>query len=256
MNNPDFISFITQLARASANYILPYFQSCTLAVEQKEDQTPVTLADRGAEQLMRSMISEKYPHHGIIGEEFGSERPDAEFVWIMDPIDGTKSFVKGVPLFGSLIALLHNGKPLIGVINFPALGIFCIGDGNSTCINNAQVRVNKNSDISRATILCTDIKSHSQFQSHENLDLLIKKCDLFRTWGDCYGYYLVAAGWSEIMLDPIMNPWDLLPLIPIIEGAGGVITSWAGDSAVNANSCIATNGLLHSEVLEILNRKI
>jgi len=243
-------SFITELAHQSGAFIRPHFGRLDLAVETKSDASPVTLADRGAEELMRGLIAKKFPAHGIIGEELGSEHPDAEFVWVLDPIDGTKAFITGVPLWGTLIALLHHGQPVLGVIHQPVLGQLMIGDGTTTTLNDRPVRCRATTRLADATLLTSDTLNLAKYQNGPACDRLLAQAKLVRTWGDCYGYLLVASGWADVCLDPIMNPWDLAALVPIIRGAGGVITDWRGGAAYPAESTIASaTPTLHTHVL-------
>jgi histidinol phosphatase-like enzyme (inositol monophosphatase family) len=252
MRIKEFTEFIRTLAEKSGEIIKPYFAKADLAWEIKEDQTLVTQADRQAEAVMRDLIRQKYPKHGILGEEFGPENTSAEFVWTLDPIDGTISFARGCPLFGTLIGLLHGGMPILGAINQPVLNQLCIGDNTETSLNGRPVRLRETHHLSETMLLTTDIASISEYQK-KGFDELLRRTRLYRTWGDCYGYLLVASGGADIMLDPIMNPWDILPLIPVIQGANGVITTWTGTDAVQGNSCVAANKTIHSQVLEILN---
>jgi histidinol phosphatase-like enzyme (inositol monophosphatase family) len=253
MQMKEFTEFLCTLAEKSADVIRPYFAQANLAVEVKEDQTLVTRADREAEAAMRALIQKTYPHHGILGEEFGPENASAEFVWTLDPIDGTISFASGCPLFGTLIGLLHDDRPVLGAIHHPILNQLCIGNNTQTTLNRRAVQLREVHHLSEATLLTTDIASIGKYQKQDGFEKLLKQTRLFRTWGDCYGYLLVASGTADIMLDPIMNPWDIVPLIPIIHGANGVITTWSGTDAADGNSCIAANKTLHPQVLEILN---
>ena len=242
--------FITELATRSGDFIRPLFASPDLNVETKADASPVTIADRGAEELMRDLIAKKFPAHGIIGEEFGSESPDAEFVWVLDPIDGTKSFISGVPLFGTLIALLHCGEPVLGCIHQPILGQFMLGDGVATTLNGRIVRCRATTRLADATVLTSDLANLARYQNGPACDRLLASAKLVRTWGDCYGYLLLAAGWADVMADPIMNPWDIAALVPIVRGAGGVITDWTGGPAYPAEAIIAAaTPELHAAVL-------
>lgn len=250
MKTETALLFLETLARAAAEAILPLFRHPALAVEEKSDLTPVTIADRRAEHIMRDLITKHHPTHGIIGEEYGTERPEAEFVWILDPIDGTKSFIAGVPLFGVLIGLLHQGRPMAGCIYQPVLDELCLGGGGTTTLNGRPVRVREHVPLDRATVLCTDTMAVETHQKNAGFEKLCRRAGLFRTWGDCYGYLMVASGRADVMLDPILNPWDLLPLIPIIEGAGGRITAW--DGSAPQNSAIAAPPLLHQEVVNLL----
>lgn len=246
-------TFLIELAAASGDFIRPYFANPELEVELKSDQTPVTLADRGAEQLLRQMINAKFPHHGIIGEELGNENEQAEFVWMLDPIDGTKSFAAACPLFGTLICLLHNGAPVLGAIHQPILRQLLIGDNKSATLNERPVRLRATASLAEATLLTTDLRAPAKYQDGFRFDALVQQARLVRTWGDCYGYLLVSTGWADIMVDPILNPWDIGALIPVIRGAGGVITDWQGGDPLKGGSAIAASETLHPLVLAALN---
>jgi histidinol phosphatase-like enzyme (inositol monophosphatase family) len=246
-------TFMTELARESGDFIRPLYRQRSVAVETKADATPVTIADRGAEQLMRALIAKRFPAHGIIGEEFGSERPDAEFVWMLDPVDGTKSFISGVPLWGTLIALLHEGQPVLGCINQPILEQLMIGDGKSTMLNGAVVRCRPTKRLADATLLTSDPLNPARHQDGAKFEALQQQAKLVRMWGDCYGYLLVASGWADAMLDPIMNPWDIAALVPILRGAGGTISNWQGGPAFPAESTVAAGTAeLHAEIVAAL----
>ena len=153
---------------------------------------------------------------------------EAEHVWVLDPIDGTRSFAAAAPLFGTLIALLHHGQPVLGAIHQPVLRQLLVGDGRETTLNGRPVRVRATPRIEEATLLCSDVLTPAQHQDGGAFAALCRRARLLRTWGDCYGYLLLATGWADIMCDPIMNPWDVAALIPVVRGAGGVITDWQG----------------------------
>ena len=246
-------AFMERLAAASGEVIRPWFAAADLDVELKGDRSPVTQADREAEAVMRDLIGRRYPQHGIVGEEFGTENDGAQFVWVLDPIDGTISFASGCPLFGTLIGLLHEGKPVLGAIHQPVLEQLCVGDNTSTTLNGRTVKLRPCARLDEATLLATDLGNIARHQNYERFEALRGRTRLFRTWGDCFGYLLLAGGGADVMLDPIMNPWDLLPLIPVIRGAGGVITTWTGEDAANGASCVAANETLHPQVIELLN---
>jgi len=248
----DFKKFIKHLAVISQKEILKYFRA-DFNVGTKSDNSPVTIADKNAEELIRKEIKKDFPSHGIIGEEFGEINPNAEYKWIIDPIDGTKSFICGTVMFGTQIGLLKNNKPILGAINFPALDHFLIGDNYTTELNNKKVQVRKCNSISEAVLLTGDYFNIENYQNISAFNNLIKKVKLFRGWGDCYGYYLLASGFADIMIDPIMSPWDSLPLIPIIKGAGGIITDYQGDNPIIGDSIVASNPQIHSEVIRLLN---
>ena len=253
MNLEPYRAFLTELAERSGDFIRPLFGAPGLAVETKSDQSPVTAADRGAEELMRTMIAKKFPAHGIIGEEFGTEHGDAEFVWVLDPIDGTKSFITGVPLWGTLVALLHRGQPVLGAIHQPVLRQLMLGDGATTTLNGRAVRCRATTRIEDATLLFSDPVNPAKYQNGAAHDALLRRAKLTRTWGDCYGYLLVASGRADICLDPIMNPWDIAALVPVIRGAGGVITDWRGQPPYPAESTVAAaTPALHAQVIKSL----
>lgn len=248
----EVIQFAKILAHVSGKQILRYYRK-NFQVETKADHSPVTIADRQAEEEMRQLIMKHYPSDGIIGEEYGNHQPEANYQWVLDPIDGTKSFIGGVPLFGTLIALLYKRKPLLGVMHLPVLKELIIGTPKQTLLNNKIVQMRDCSQLSDAVLLATDHIHITQFQDGSKFEQLIKKVKFYRTWGDCFGYYLLASGFADIMVDPVMSPWDSLAIIPIIEGAGGKISDYQGNDPVNGNSLIAACPTLHQQVLSILN---
>ncbi len=253
MDEKNILAFIKLLADEAGKAIRPFFANRQTRIETKKDNTPVTEADQAAERIMRQLINKHFPTHGIIGEEFGNENENAEFVWVIDPIDGTKSFMTAVPLFGSLFGLMHNGKPVWGCINQPIIGDFCVGNGKTTWHNGTPIRVADKAHLADAVLLTTSVETIGKQKDAAAYKRLTSEIKFARTWGDCYGYYLVAAGWADIMLDPVLSPWDLLPLIPIIQGAGGIITDWNGNDPLKGNSAIAANAKLHGLVLEKLH---
>lgn len=255
MNLDPYLACLHELAAVSRDVVLPHFAQADLGVELKHDASPVTLADRGAEHAMRDLIERRFPDHGIIGEEYGTLREDAEFVWVLDPIDGTRSFISAVPLFVTLIGLMHRGRPLLGAIQQPVLGQLMIGDGRTTTLNGRPVRMRPMRDLSQATLLTTDPLFAARYQNGDAFASLAAQTALYRSWGDGYGYLLVAAGWADIMVDPIMNAWDLIPLIPCIEGAGGRITNWQGGPVLEGKtlSAVACGPDLHDAVIRTLN---
>ena len=249
------LALAERLADAAGAVIRPYFRQ-PIAIDDKADASPVTIADREAEQAMRALIAAQFPADGIFGEEFGTERADAEFVWVLDPIDGTKSFITGVPLWGTLIGLLHCGQPVLGCIHQPILGQLMIGDGATTTLNGRVVRTRPCQRVADATLLTSDTLNLARYHFPEANNCLAQQVKLFRTWGDCYGYLLVASGRADICLDPIMHPWDIAALVPVIRGAGGVITNWQGGSAFPAESTVAAGTpALHAQVIATLNAK-
>lgn len=253
MIDPQLTDFARELADESAELILKHWRRGGLNVSLKADRTVVTETDREVETMMRERIKQTFPDHGIIGEEFGNDNEDAEWVWILDPIDGTVSYVHGIPLFGSLYGLLHNGQPVLGVINQPILEQLCIGDGQTTTLNGQALHCADKQDLGDAVLLCTDPRRPHNHQDGPAFDRLINKVHTYRGWGDCYGYLMVATGRADVMLDPVMSLWDLLPLIPIIRGSGGVITDWSGADPVKGTSAIAASPALHAAILRELH---
>lgn len=253
MNEIDeFKKFAKKLADESGKIIKQYFRT-EIKIESKKDLSPVTIADKKAEELMRGMIMKEFPGHGILGEEFGEHNSSAEYKWILDPIDGTKSFICGALSFGTLIALLKNNEPVIGVINQPIINEFLIGDGKSAELNGKLVHTRACANLSDAVLLTTDQLNIEKYRNIEKFDNLVHNVKLYRQWGDCYGYYLVSTGYADIMIDPIMNIWDSAALIPIIRGAGGIITDYLGNDPVKGNSIIASCANIHDAVIKLLN---
>ena len=248
----ELIPFLKRLTQASGAIIRQWFRA-GYEIELKADLSPVTIADRGAEEIMRQLIMEQFPEHGILGEEFGRHQPEAEYQWVLDPIDGTKAFVSGSYLFGTLIALLRAGRPILGVIHHPLLDDFLVGDGQQSWLNDRPVRVRPCNRLESAILTGGPHWNVGLYQNGSAFETLSKRVQRYNNWGDCHGYYLVATGGVDIMADPILEVWDLMALIPIIEGAGGRITDWQGNDAVVGRSAVATAGPLHDEVIRLLN---
>ena len=248
----ELIAFAKVLADASAQVIRPYFRA-QFTTEYKSDLSPVTIADKSAEETMRELIMREFPEHGILGEEFGVHNSGAEYQWVLDPIDGTKSFISGNVLFGTLIALTHHGRPIIGVINQPIVNDYIIGANGETLLNGKRVHVRACERIEDATLLMSSHWDAHNFQNGPAFDELSKRARIYRSWGDCHGYFSVATGFADVTMDAIMNPWDIMAVVPIIEGAGGRITDWQGGDAVTGTSTVASAGPLHDEIIRALN---
>lgn len=247
----ELVDFALDLAEISAAIIKPYFRT-QVAVENKGDGSPVTIADRKAEEAMRERIMRAFPDHGIIGEEFGRHQPDAPYQWTLDPIDGTKNFIAGSFLFGTLIALLHEGIPVLGLLNQPAAGEMVIGYEGAAWSNGQKTHVRPCATIEAALMLSSTHWSVAKYHALEPYEALTRRPSLYRTWGDCHGYFLLATGYADIMMDPIMQIWDVAPLVPIVEGAGGVITDWYGGPALSGRGVVATAGPIHDAVIQAL----
>lgn len=239
------------------------FQSDELVVDQKSDDSPVTRADREAEELLRERIEAACPNDAIVGEEFPAKDGTTGFKWYLDPIDGTVSFIRGVPLFGTMVALVHDDDPVMGVIAFPALGEIVYaakGSGawwatntyEAKCIAELErraARVSKTAELAEAALSNSALELYPQLGVSDRLERLLAKTKLSRGWSDCYGHYLVATGRVDVMVEPLMYVWDNAPLLPIIVEAGGRFTDLSGNAVIDSGSGLSTNGLLHDAVL-------
>ncbi len=229
---------------------LAYFNT-GVTVETKTNDTPVTIADREAETVIRERIKRDYPSHSIIGEEAGLEIGDADMRWIIDPLDGTKSFIRGVPLYGTLVALEIAGVASVGAVYLPVQNeMLYAAKGMGAYLNGRVARVSTTNNLAEATLLTTS--SESCRKRGGQYDALAARVQLVRGWGDCYGYVMLATGRADIMLDAGMNVWDCAPMQPILEEAGGHFTTWAGEATIHGKDAVGTNAALHQEVLEFL----
>ncbi len=256
---PDdaLIAFAETLADAARPAARRWFRT-GLVVEDKPDESPVTLADRSIERQLRMLIGDRHPEHGILGEEHGSEGTDRDLVWVIDPIDGTKAFITGMPLFGTLIALAHGGRPVIGIIEMPALGERFVGAvGRPTLHDGKPCRVRDCRDLSRATLYAT---SPEMFGTAEGPDAAafrrVAAAVKLRRWGgDCYAYGLLALGCVDLVVEVGLQPYDFMALIPVIEGAGGIVTDWSGrpiDIRSDGRVVAAATPELHAAALDLL----
>lgn len=246
----EFLQFALDAAWQAGRMTMGYFQA-GVTVERKADNTPVTVADQQTEEKLREMIAAKWPAHGIIGEEYGRTNPEARFTWVLDPIDGTKSFVSGVPLYANLLALLDGDEAVVGVINVPALNEMIYAVKGGGCFwNGRRCQVSTVDNLAEAVLLTSGLNYFGAKQ--EAWDRLLHATYIQRTWGDAYGYALVATGRADIMVDPIMYLWDSAPLQLILEEAGGTFTDWSGTPTIHNAESVATNGRLFSEVMNIL----
>jgi len=250
-----FLAVALRLADAAGEEIRPYFRK-PLAVEDKADLTPVTAADRAAEAVMRGLIEAHFPEHGIIGEEFGRVREDAEFVWVLDPIDGTKSFISGVPLFGTLIALTRGGHPILGVIDQPISRERWVGaTGRPTTLNGEAINCRSCPTLAAATLFATtpDMFKGQDAASFARVWAAVK---LTRFGADCYAYGLLAAGFVDLVLEASLKPYDFCAMVAIVEGAGGVATDWRGkalDLASDGRILVAGDRRAHRAALALLD---
>lgn len=258
------VAFALSLASAASRETLKFFRTSEFQVERKSDRSPVTRADKQAEQVVRAMVTKAYPSDAILGEEFGSIAGQSEFEWIIDPIDGTKSFISGVPLYSTLVGMTVAGEPIIGVIAIPALGELIIASkglgawyGQSSTMQRSGILLNrayvsKQSRLEDGLLVTSQVDNFSHRKAESAYRELEAEAYVSRTWGDGYGYLLVATGRAEVMVDPIVNPWDVAAVAPVIEEAGGRFSSWRGDFDIRASHCLGSNGLVHEQVLSRL----
>ncbi len=253
----DFASFVDQLASASGETILPFFRTA-LAIENKKTGgfDPVTAADRAAENAMRALIRKNFPDHGIVGEEYGSEQTGAEYVWVLDPIDGTKSFISGMTAWGTLIGLMRFGEPVFGMMHQPFIGERFTGDGGAAHYRgrtgNRDLRVRKCAALSDAVLFTTSplLMNKADRATFERVQDKVK---LSRYGGDCYAYCMLAAGQIDLVIETEIKPHDIVPLIPIITGAGGIVSTWEnGPPQAGGRIVVAGDNRVHAAALEML----
>jgi len=247
-----YLDFALDAAWQAGHITLGHFQT-GIRPERKSDDSPVTIADKQAEQKLRELIGRYWPDHGIIGEEFGQQAGKTNLTWTIDPIDGTKSFVQGVPLYAVLIALTDGTRPLVGVAHFPALNETIYASQGGGCYwNGRRTQVSAVKTMKDAVLLASEINAFEKNGKEAAWNRLIKASYFQRTWGDAYGYALVATGRAEVMLDPWMAVWDCGPLQVILEEAGGTFTDWQGNATIYAGESLATNGLLFDDVMSLV----
>jgi histidinol phosphatase-like enzyme (inositol monophosphatase family) len=252
------LALAVEVAREAGLVTLQFFQRRDLGIELKCDDTPVTAADRQAEQHLRSRIAAAFPTDGILGEEFPEHPGTSGFRWILDPIDGTKSFIHGVPLYSTLVAVEYEGQSVVGVIRVPALdeSVYAGRGLGAWHVQGDQppqpARVSECPTLDQACFVTSEVLSFDKHHRRKAYDELQEKARLTRTWGDGYGYLMVATGRADFMVDPIMALWDAACLPPILEEAGGTFTDWKGNRVYQACEGIATNGLLLADVLRVV----
>ncbi|ANK80169.1 MAG: hypothetical protein TEF_04735 [Rhizobiales bacterium NRL2] len=249
-----FADFAGELADRAGDFIRPLFRQ-PIEIVSKADESPVTEADRGAERVMRGLIGERFPDHGIVGEEFGAENPDAEWVWHLDPIDGTKSFITGSAQFVTLIGLTRHGKPVVGVINQPVNGERWLGvSGRPTVFNGRPVTTRACADLGAAALYTWGAEC-LEGENGPALRRLTESVGLRRFSADGYAYGLLAMGFVDIVVDDDLKPHDYLALAPVVEGAGGCISDWDGraiEFGVGARTLACGDAAIHARALELL----
>lgn len=256
----DFSHFVDELAVSSGQAILPFFRTA-IATEDKSRGgvfDPVTEADRASEATMRQLIRRSFPTHGIVGEEFGTENADAEYVWVLDPIDGTRAFIAGLPTWGTLIGLTRNGTPAFGMMHQPFTGERFFGDCGSATYRGPggerKLRTRRCPSLDEAVLSTTSPKlfAGEELRAYDRVESIAK---LTRYGCDCYAYCMLAAGHIDLVVESGLKPYDIVALIPIIEGAGGIVTSWDGGSAANGGRIVAAGDRrVHAAAVELLSR--
>ena len=252
MSESTYLQAVSEVARLAGDIAFAYYRQQPL-IETKLDGTPVTVADRAAESSAREWIERRFPDDGILGEEFPDVRPDARRRWILDPIDGTKSFINEVPLWGTLVAVAEGEHIVAGAAYFPStIELIAAANGCGCWLNDSRTQVSAVADLTLAAIMT----SQSPFSSDDSISSRWRQLEsqtrISRTWGDCFGYMMVASGRAEVMADPRLAVWDIAPFLPIIQEAGGIITDFAGTVSAFGGSAIATNSSLGPSVREIL----
>lgn len=251
VSSGDLLAAVAEGAEIAGRVALAHYRR-NIAVEIKADGSPVTVADREAEQAVRAWLAERFPHDAVLGEEFGSSGGKGRR-WFIDPIDGTKSFVRGVPLWGSMVAVADGSRVLAGAISCPAVGeLVAAAVGEGCFLNGSRCHVSSCDTLAGATILVTDARFPYNPQRAARWASLGARVAVSRTWGDCYGYVQVATGRAELMVDDRLSPWDTAPLIPIIQEAGGVFSDWQGRTILDGGDACASNAHLAGALREAL----
>jgi histidinol phosphatase-like enzyme (inositol monophosphatase family) len=255
---PAVLEFAVEAARRAGRIVMSHYNT-GVAVEAKSDNSPVTVADREAEKELRRLISERFPADGILGEEYGETPGTSGRRWILDPVDGTRSFIHGIPLFGVLIGVEDRGRAVAGVCLAPAMDemVYAARGLGATWLPAGgkparPARVSEVSDLSQAMVLCTTVKGLDKTGRYPGFERLREAAANDRGWGDCYGHLMVATGRAEVMLDPVMNIWDCAALLPILLEAGGTFSDWRGDFTHTGGDAISTNGKLYERTLKLL----
>jgi histidinol phosphatase-like enzyme (inositol monophosphatase family) len=253
------LSALIEVVTKAGEHTLKYFHHDGLKVDAKQDDSPVTVADREAEQLVRRELLAAFPDDAVQGEEFDDKSGETEYRWVVDPIDGTKSFVCGVPLYSTLLALEKNGEPVAGAIRIPALAEIAVAACGLGCWHQRgtspdwnQAHVSDRGELSEAVFVSSQVDSFDDRGAEGAYKALEKACWITRTWGDGYGYLLVATGRADVMVDPVCNAWDVAAILPVVQEAGGRFTDWNGNATVRGGDGVGTNGRLHDSVTKIL----
>jgi histidinol phosphatase-like enzyme (inositol monophosphatase family) len=253
------LSALSEVCLTAGHHTLKYFRRHGLTIDTKSDQSPVTIADREAEQVVRQQLASRFPHDTVQGEEYDEQRGDSAYRWIVDPIDGTKSFVCGVPLYSTLLALEKDGESLAGAIYIPALGEMVVAATGRGCWYRdsdsgqwSPASVSQKADLGEAVFVTSQVDLFAARGSHHAYEQLERQAWVTRSWGDGYGYLMVATGRADIMVDPMCNAWDVAAMLPILSEAGGQFTDWKGNPTTRGGNGVGTNGKLHRATLDLL----
>ncbi len=249
----ELLNAAVEIAKIGGQHTLKYFKK-DFEIISKADDSPVTIADRETEQIIRKEILKRYPDHGIIGEEYGRTNEDSNIQWVLDPIDGTKSFIHGVPFYTTLIGIMIDNEPIIGVINAPALDEICAAAiGHGATFNGNPCHVRNTEKLADSTFLVTEIKRFQDNGLEPQFQELMAKTKLHRTWGDAYGHMMVAIGRADVMFDPILNIWDAAALLPVVKESGGVFSDMNGDETIHTGNGFSTNKALYPQVKAVFD---
>jgi histidinol-phosphatase len=252
-NLRPYLEFAVDACRQAGKITLEHFQK-DLKIDYKSDQSPVTIADRSSETRIRELIQKRFPDHAIVGEEFG-ESPSSSHTWYIDPIDGTLAYVHGVPIYGVMLGLEINKECVVGVVNLPALNEIAFAARGEGCYwNDQRTSVRKDRTLAESLFCHSGVEYYREFGRLDAYRKLEAETRLQRTWGDCYGHILVATGRADLCVDPILHSWDAVPLIPILQEAGGIFTDWKGKVTPHHHEGISTNTNLLEKVISITSQ--
>ena len=253
VSTQELLDAAIEIATIGGKHTLKYFKK-DFEVISKADETPVTIADRETEQIIREEILKRYPDHGIIGEEYGRTNEDSNIQWVLDPIDGTKSFIHGVPFYTTLIGIMIDNEPVVGVINAPALDEICAaGIGLGATFNGKPCQPRNTEKLKDATLLVTEIRRFRDCGMEDQFQHLMSQTKLHRTWGDAYGHMMVAIGRADVMFDPVLNIWDAAALLPVLKESGGVFSDTNGVETIHSGNGFSTNKALYPQVKAIFD---
>lgn len=253
-NLPELLEFAKHITGKAGEITLKYYHS-DLDIITKADQSPVTIADKETEEFLRSEIERKFPDHQILGEEMGNKETNSPYKWIIDPIDGTKSFISGIPFYSNLLGLEFEGRIILGISHFPALNeMYYASENGGAFLNGKRISVGKKSKIGECRVMTTDVKNLENVRLSVPAKKILNDSLFYRTWGDAYGHAMVASGRADIMLDPLMNPWDCAPFGIILKEAGGFFGDWSGAETIYGENAFSSNNELKKIILDYFTK--